>query len=210
MNNKKLFSEDINPSFLNFQNSLFSLRPIVREDLETLFAWRNNLEVNKYLSSSPPKNMQEQRQWYSEYLQDTGSLHFMTLKRDAEDIKMGYCPLYKIDKNEMTAEFGIVIGNTNYIMSGLGIKLGLTFLTIAFKYLGLQAIYGSNHPQNKTSNKFHSDFIGSTLIKGPHKYRKDDQLLFEVNKLTFETFETKLISRSKSWKSLFDIKQIAL
>ena len=205
--NAKEYYEDINPSLLNFCNSHFFLRPIVYKDVKTLFTWRNEPLVSKHLSSPPPESMDEQVQWYERYLRDSGSLHFMTMKRGPGDIPVGYCQLFKIDKDEKSAEFGIVIGNIEYMNSGLGYKLTVAFFKTAFTWLGFQVIYGCVHPKNKVSIKFHNDFMGSRFIEGPHKYRKDNELLFEVNKLIFESFEKKLLSRSKKWQDILNIEQ---
>lgn len=206
-NNAKEYYKDINPSLLNFCNSYFFLRPIAYEDLKTLFVWRNEPLVSKYLSSSAPEDMDAQVQWYEKYLRDSGSLHFMAMKRCPDNIPVGYCQLFKIDKDEKSAEFGIVVGNIDYMNSGLAFKLIGAFFKIAFTWLGFQVIYGCVHPKNKISIKFHNDFLGSRFIEGPHKYRKDNELLFEVNKLIFESFEEKLLSRSKKWQDILNIEQ---
>jgi RimJ/RimL family protein N-acetyltransferase len=205
--NAKEYYEGINPSHLNFCNSHFFLRPIIYEDLKTLFVWRNEPLVSKYLSSSAPEDMDAQVQWYEKYLRDSGSLHLMAIKRSPENIPVGYCQLFKIDKDEKSAEFGIVVGNIDYMNTGLAFKLTGAFFKIVFTWLGFQVIYGCVHPQNKVSIKFHNDFMGSKFIEGPHKYRKDKELLFEVNKLIFESFEEKLLSRSKKWQDILNIEQ---
>lgn len=153
--------------------------------------------------------MEEQIQWYRRYLQDPQSLHFMAIKRVPEDIELGYCQLLKIDSHEKSAEFGLVVG-ADHIGSGIGFKYAVTFMKICLSYLTLRAIYGSNHPQNDVSNRFHRNHVGSELIEGPHKYRKGNQLLFKVEKTTFESFEEKLLLKSRKWKDILNIEQIKI
>ena len=205
----KKYYANINHSLLEFCNTNFTLRPIVNEDLETLFAWRNDPLVNKHLVSPPPKDMHEQRLWFRNYIQDPGCIHFMTMMRRSEDIKVGYCQLLRIDSHKSTAEYGVVIGEKKFIGRGFGLKLIITLVKIAFSFLGFQVLYANINPENKSSKRIVQDFMGATIVNGNHEiYSKRNEELFRIDKEAFDSFEMKLVTKSKKWVDIFNIKQI--
>ncbi|MFC1849288.1 GNAT family N-acetyltransferase [candidate division CSSED10-310 bacterium] len=197
----------LNPSRLYFSNSIVILRPINEDDIQTLFNWRTDPIINKYLTSPAPKNMQDQRQWFWKYQHDTDSLFFMIRSRALDNIKIGYCLFSKIDGSKGCAEFGIVIGNKDYLHQGFGHKLMPTCMKIAYQYLGIHTLYSNVHSQNLACLTVVQNFIGSEPIIGPHPYRKDNEVLLRLDLSDFEAFEEKILLKNEKWRNILFIEQ---
>ncbi len=206
-NRTEKYCEDLNLSLLNFRNSLFFIRPIEYNDLQALFTWRSDPKINQYLASHPPKNMQEQIQWYKKYMNDIGSIHFIAFMGTPQNIEIGYCQLFNIDRLNKAAEYGVVLGNTRSIGTGLGLKLTLTFVKIIFYFMEFRTLFANVNSENSGANSIVRDFLGSIMVIGPHKYSKDNETLFSLEKPAFEIFERNLVAKYRKWEKILNVEQ---
>jgi UDP-4-amino-4,6-dideoxy-N-acetyl-beta-L-altrosamine N-acetyltransferase len=59
-----------------------SLRPIQEADLETVRAWRNHIDVARYMIDRRRISMQQQRQWFARVKADTSQQHYLMVYRE--------------------------------------------------------------------------------------------------------------------------------
>jgi len=190
-----------------YGNSVYSFRPITAEDLEQLYQWRRHPVVARFLESPPPKSMAAQVRWFEAYLDESSSIYFIVSRSIGDQEKLGYCQLIRIDYDAMSAEFGIIIGKEKLLGTGIGYSIAASFLALSFGPLAIRVVYGSNHPDNSGSNRFHAELVKSRLLDGPHPLRKKSQLLFELTHGRFRDFEAEMCARRPLWRRYFEIEQ---
>lgn len=197
------------PAELVFRNDKFLFKPITEDDLELLLGWRRDEVISRYLSGTAPQSMEDQYRWYRKYLEDELSITFMVYSSRDPERRYGYCQLFKLDLENQSTEIGTVLTDRNLLGSGVGYTITTTLLQIAFKFLGINVIYGNNQPENAGSNKLHEHFFQSTRIDTPHPYSKEGHLLYELTKPAFKAFEERICSRRGRWDVYFDTVKVS-
>lgn len=126
------------------------LRDLKESDLEKLRLWRMSPEVTKYLFTDPVITKEAQEQWYKE-MKERGEDIYWIINFNGVDI--GYASLNKIDTQNLNADPGVYIGESEYRGIGLGGKILKKIEEYAFETLNLHKLYGyvlsENHPALK-------------------------------------------------------------
>ena len=116
------------------------LRPIKKSDLINNIIWLKDPEVNQFLSSNfVDLDFSQGLKWFKEMRYSISGFIFaieiLNLKK-----YIGNCGFHKINWDDMSAEFGIVIGDKSYWNQGYGQLALKASLKFAFKKLGLKRI----------------------------------------------------------------------
>ena len=114
------------------------IRRIIAEDTDNIIKWRNSLDVRKYFIDQNVLTKENHENWLKNYV-DKGLVSQFIIECD--DIAVGSTFIKNIDKNRLDGEFGIFIGNTNYVKKGVGKQSIKLILAHAFDDLGLKRVY---------------------------------------------------------------------
>jgi RimJ/RimL family protein N-acetyltransferase len=112
------------------------LRPITEADLPDYVRWLNDPEVTQWLSREPGLTMDEEREWFARKRDDDREL---VLAIEADGRHIGGCGLH-ISEDELTATFGIHIGEKSCWGRGHGAAATREMLRIGFAERGLHRI----------------------------------------------------------------------
>ena len=110
------------------------LRPVDFSDAENIVAFRNNPEINKYLSSQKVISIEEQIKWMLNNENSSTNFYFKIIRRNDNQF-IGTISLYNIENN--IAEFGRYI-----CIDPIGaIEAELSIIEFAFSQSKLEKIY---------------------------------------------------------------------
>ncbi len=117
------------------------LRPLERQDLPVVAAWRNDPEVRPHFFTPYLIAVSGQDKWYDSYLSQGDSLIFLIFMRDSND-RLGMIGLDHIDHRNQSAEYGrLLIADPKMRGQGYALDATLTLLRHAFRDLNLNRIY---------------------------------------------------------------------
>ena len=117
-----------------FRSGQFELRPLYEGDIEKLRIWRNNTQLNRYITPIAPITYEMQRAWYEDYCKSDDELIFAICFSGSLS---GSVSLYHIADD--TAEFGrLMVGENRGC--GLGKFATKACARIAFESLRLNAL----------------------------------------------------------------------
>ena len=124
-----------------------TLRPLAKDDIESLRIWRNNPKNTEFLTNIGEISPEQQNRWFEKYLQDdTEAIFAIVDNRIAKGI-VGSVSLYGI--NHGMAEVGkILIGDSRAHGRGIGRKALVMAMLMGFKNLSLGKIVGAVSPDN--------------------------------------------------------------
>jgi RimJ/RimL family protein N-acetyltransferase len=148
------------------------LRPIKKSDLINNIIWLKDPEVNQFLSSNfVDLDFSQGLKWFKEMRYSISGFIFaieiLNLKK-----YIGNCGFHKINWDDMSAEFGIVIGDKSYWNQGYGQLALKASLKFAFKKLGLKRIRLFVYEYNKRAIHVYRKcgFRKIDVQKGKHFY----------------------------------------
>ena len=125
------------------------LRPLIRDDLENLRAWRNDRNATKYLRHIDYITRQMQTDWYESYLSNESELIFAIVEDSDLHRMVGSVAVYGINREAHTAEIGkIQIGDREAHGRGIGQKALVMAMKIGFEKLGIIKFVGEVHQDN--------------------------------------------------------------
>lgn len=124
------------------------LLPLRYSDIETLRIWRNDKKQIKFLRNIGHISADAQRQWFESYLNDENEMIFGIHDLELKCL-VGSLSLYAVDWDSRIASIGkIQIGDEREHGKGIG-RLSLVMaMKIGFRFLKLEKIIGSVHPDN--------------------------------------------------------------
>lgn len=129
-----------------------SLVPLTEDKIELLRQWRNDTENNQFLIYREHISEEQQKQWWKKnQLNDNYQCFFICY----QDEEVGYTELKHINKEEGTAEYGIVITSLKYRDTPISIKTALMMFNYA-STIGLKTIWAvvlKNNPRALNFNK---------------------------------------------------------
>lgn len=132
-----------------------ALRPLVKQDAQTSYKWRNNPEVWKYTGARPNKEItpEIETEWLCRVLQNTNEKRMAIL---ADGTYVGNT--YLTDICNDSAEFHIFIGDTKYWGHGVASMAMGQMLLIARNELGLNNITLSVSPHNTAAMRLYKRY----------------------------------------------------
>ena len=128
---------------VRFENVL--LRPLHRYDIEYLRQWRNQPELNRFLTAVGQVTEIMQEKWFRTYLSDPDVIFFAVDYRRYRTV--GAIALYGFDGK--TCQIGkVIIGEKEAQGQGLGFKAFLMAATVGVEYFGIRKFFLSGHEKN--------------------------------------------------------------
>lgn len=126
-----------------FSGQLVYLSHVEREEyLPALQRWNYNVEMIALADFDPayPKTAEDTESWLEDVLKaDNG--HEFSIRTLADRQVIGSCGLFEINQKNRSAEFGIVIGESDYWGKGYGSDAAKIVLRFAFEELGLNRVF---------------------------------------------------------------------
>jgi RimJ/RimL family protein N-acetyltransferase len=125
-----------------FEYRHIQLRPLCREDIESLRKLRNqNL---KFFLNSNYITAEQQMGWFNRYLEKNDDLMFAVELRKNPGVFIGAISLYNVDHTLKEAECGrTVIDKDKAPIKGIGTETTVAVCQIGFLQLGLKKITGT-------------------------------------------------------------------
>lgn len=118
-------------------------------DLEQVLAWRNDLEVRRYMYTQHEISLPEHSRWFERASQDS-SRHLLVFENNA--VPLGFINIHEFSAGGV-ADWGFYAAPD--APKGTGRKLGQTALHYAFIQAGLHKLCGQALAYNERSIKFH-------------------------------------------------------
>ena len=126
-----------------------SVRLLTYEDLPTLLAWRNHLDVRRFMLTQHEITLEEHQRWFSAASQD--STRRLLIVEDAHGA-IGFVQFSSVGPGSV-AEWGFYARPD--AAKGSGRKIGFAALDYAFQGLRLHKVCGQAIERNVTSIAFH-------------------------------------------------------
>ena len=155
---------------MNFQE--FFLRPIIPEDCDILYRWRNAPKVRRVSLNPEEIPYDDHCRWFEKQLSGRGRTNLI-FGRD--NVSLGVVH-FEIDEKNGVADSGFYKGYDNSA-ENIGLQLEVSTLDFAFKNLGLRKLTGKVLSNNKKIIKFHEVF--GYEVEGCQKQQivRDDKFL---------------------------------
>ncbi len=118
-----------------------TLKPLEATDIEDLRILRNQERI--YFTHSNEISEEDQKKWYSSYLEKQDDIMFKVVKTDDPDVFIGAIAVYDIDMKKRTAEVGrTVIDKVKAPEKGIGMDATKAVCLFAFDVLKIEKIVG--------------------------------------------------------------------
>jgi UDP-4-amino-4,6-dideoxy-N-acetyl-beta-L-altrosamine N-acetyltransferase len=124
-----------------------SLRDVEAADVDRLFQWRNEPEVDRWMYSVPP-NLDQHHAWFSDFMADSDRKGWIIL-RDGE--ACGSLTLEGLVGAQRRAKWGWYIGDAEARGRGAGRAAQALGLDRAFEDFGLQKVWSEVLADNETA-----------------------------------------------------------
>jgi len=125
------------------------LRPVNKEDLERILAWRNHPEVRRFMYSQHMITMQEHLRWYESLQNNSFKRAFVF---ELAGVPSGFVS-FSLATGGHVADWGFYVAPGS--SKGTGGKLGRTALQYAFTVMQLHKVCGQALYHNERSIRFH-------------------------------------------------------
>lgn len=125
------------------------IRPMSHFDLEMVLAWRNNINVRRYMNTQHEITLDEHKSWFKRTLQDSKN-HLLIFEVNQK--ALGFISIIEA-KSEKIARWGFYAAPE--APKGCGRLLGTAALSYAFADLKLNKIYGTVLANNQRSINLH-------------------------------------------------------
>jgi UDP-4-amino-4,6-dideoxy-N-acetyl-beta-L-altrosamine N-acetyltransferase len=132
-------------------SALLRLRPMVRDDLEVVLAWRNSERIRQVMYTDHVITRDEHYAWFERVTRDNVSMHFVF---ECEDRPLGVVNVVDIDRRNLRCVWGFYIGEEN-APRGSGTAMGYLALDHLFEKEGFHRIMGEALADNEASIKYH-------------------------------------------------------
>ena len=149
-----------------------SLRPITREDTGLIVAWRNKPSVYRHFIFRQPFT----REMHENWLTAGKVIQYMILDK-ASDKPVGSVYFRDVDPESESAEYGIFIGEEDYLGRGFGTETAQLFTRFGLDVLKLHRIslrvLGGNEIARRSYEKagFITEGIFRHMVKLDEEYR---------------------------------------
>jgi diamine N-acetyltransferase len=127
------------PPIINIEGELVALGPLRRDLIPTYQRWMNDFATVRTLALPPaPMTLEREIAWFESAA--TGNVIYFTVYERATGRPIGNVDLRDIDYHHGTAEFGILIGESDARGKGYGTEAIRLTLDYAFTALGLNNV----------------------------------------------------------------------
>ena len=153
-----------------------SLRPITREDTDRIVAWRNKPSVYKHFIFRQPFTREMHENWLSTKV-DTGKVIQYIILDKALEKPVGSVYYRDVDPESESAEYGIFIGEEDYLGRGFGTEAARLFTRFGLDVLKLHRIslrvLGGNAIARRSYEKagFVTEGLFRDMVKLDGEYR---------------------------------------
>lgn len=140
------------------------IRKISEKDTANILKWRNADHVMSVFIDRRPLTEETHSNWLKNVVGSGKAAQYIAYDAEKE-IDFGSVYLRDIDQNNKKAEFGIFIGEKEYIGHGNGTDAARQLIDIGFREMGLNKIYARILEYNKASYNmfmklgFHQDAL---------------------------------------------------
>ena len=131
------------------------LKPVEKEDLELIRAWRNSPEVSAFMYTENAISKEEQEAWFERIRNDTTSRYWLITY---EGKKLGLASLTGINPTFNSCFWAFYLGDTSVRGAGIGAKVELRVLTYVFEELKLNKLRCEVFAFNDKVIKMHEKF----------------------------------------------------
>jgi UDP-4-amino-4,6-dideoxy-N-acetyl-beta-L-altrosamine N-acetyltransferase len=131
-------------------SAMIDLRDLVPEDSERLFAWRQQGEVNHWMSDQPPSVWDEHQVAFNAFLADRDRRGWI-INRTGQPV--GFLSLTGLTNNNRRAEWGWYIADAEARGRGVGRAAEALGLDKAFDELGLEKVSAEVFADNEAALK---------------------------------------------------------
>jgi len=107
---------------------------------EYIVKWRNDPRLSAFLFSTDTVTVESHRMWFEKYQKSDDREEFIINTIDG-NMPIGTIGLSAIDKVNSKAEYGIIIGETEYLGKGYAKEASQLILKYAFKELCLNKVF---------------------------------------------------------------------
>jgi RimJ/RimL family protein N-acetyltransferase len=159
------------------------LKPLSESTLEQVRQWRNDEQTSRYMEFRNEISVEDQQKWFSSIL----NAYYYVIYSDS--IPVGLIDLKKIDLNKKTAESGLLIGNKEFIGTGIALGASILLLNFAFDQLKLEVVTAKIGKENYEAEKY-NQLLGFELSQSMN----DDFRMWELRKEVYHRKKITLIS----------------
>ena len=135
-------------------SSSIVLKPILEQHTNLIVSWRNKEFVKNQLFSNRNITVEEHINWLHDFV-EKGLVHQFIIY--VNEIPIGTCFIKNIDEVHKKGEFGIFIGESEYLGKGIGSLATKLIIDYAFKNLLLNKIYLKVYSDNINAIKAYSN-----------------------------------------------------
>lgn len=160
-----------------------SLRKITLEDTDLIVKWRNNERVRNNFVFKEVFTKEMHENWFKTRIMTGDVEQFIICENDNDNKPVGSVYFRDIDRDEMSAEYGIFIGEDDAISKGYGNETAVLALTYAKESIGLKRVFLKAFAYNKVAIKSYSN-AGFVKVKDLTQVecsdgQKSDMILME-------------------------------
>ena len=132
------------------------LRELSRNDVVFVNKWRHDRTVSDMLGGAfRYLDLELDEQWFEDYLKNRDNQVRCAISIDDRQEPVGVVYLLNIDQVNRSAEFAIMIGNTDYQGRGIGTSATQRMLEHAFLNLNLKRVYLTVLTDNQAAIKLY-------------------------------------------------------
>lgn len=124
------------------------LEPLSEQTLELVRKWRNDERTSRFMEFREKITSEVQQKWFA----SIENAHYFIIKSNA--IPVGMIDLKKINKVAKTAESGLLIGEPNFVGTGIALGASLLLLDFAFGELTLETVSAKISSKNSEAQKY--------------------------------------------------------
>lgn len=124
------------------------LKPLSEETLELVRCWRNDEQTSRFMQFREQIIPADQLKWF----QSIENAHYFVIYTGT--VPVGLIDLKKIDTEHKTAEAGLLIGNTDFVGTGIALGASVLLLDFAFGELHLQTVRATISNQNNEAEQY--------------------------------------------------------
>ena len=145
-----------------------ALRPLRADDIDTLYTWETDPELNILGGWTPSARLAPEafRRKYERRIEEPDNDR-VTFAIELEGRLVGYIELAQIDRREGRAAVGIVIGDRSAWRRGVGSAAVRILLDYGFTVMGLERIYAEVYDYNEASRRLfeHVGFVHEGVLR---------------------------------------------